>query len=67
MSKNKKETSQLVLKFPDASEETTAHLKRLLKHYTGKLVTKTECDEKADEDDGDNLDLNTEPETVTTS
>ena len=64
---NKKEKSQLVLKFPGANDATTARLRKLLMHYTGKLVTKTECDEKADEDDEDTLDLNAEPETETTA
>jgi hypothetical protein len=65
---NKKETSQLVLKFLGATDETTTRLRRLLMHYTGKLVTKTECDEKADEEENEDcLDLNTEPETETTA
>lgn len=60
----KQETAQLVLKFPDADDATIARLRALLKHYTGKLVTKTECDEQ-EEDSGEDLELNAEPETVT--
>lgn len=61
----KAETAQLVLKFPDASESTISRLRKLLTHYTGKLVTKTECIDA--EEDSDDLDLNAEPETVTTA
>lgn len=59
----KAETAQLVLKFPDASDATIARLRTLLKHYTGKLITKTECIDS--EDDDEDLELNAEPETVT--
>lgn len=61
----KAETAQLVLKFPDASDATIARLRTLLKHYTGKLITKTECVDSEDDEEG--LELNAEPETVTTA
>lgn len=64
----KAETAQLVLKFPDASESTISRLRKLLTHYTGKLVTKTECIDAEDDDESeDGIDMETEPETVTTA
>ena len=64
----KAETAQLVLKFPDASESTISRLRKLLTHYTGKLVTKTECIDAEDDDESeDGLDMETEPETVTSA
>ena len=63
----KSETAQLVLKFPDASESTISRLRKLLTHYTGKLVTKTECIDAEDDESEDGLDMETEPETVTTA
>ena len=63
----KAETAQLVLKFPDASESTISRLRKLLTHYTGKLVTKTECIDAEDDESEDGLDMETEPETVTSA
>ena len=58
-----KKTPQLVVKYPDASDAALNCLRSLLKHYTGKLITKTECVDSEDDEEG--LELNSEPETVT--
>ena len=64
----KKNPAQLVVKYPDAPDSALNCLRSLLKHYTGKLVTKTEVAELDDEDkDDDDLELNAEPETTTTA
>lgn len=59
----KKKPAQLVVKYPDAPDAALNCLRSLLKHYTGKLVTKTEVAE-VEEDD---LELNAEAETTTTA
>lgn len=60
-----KKTPQLVVKYPDASDAALNCLRSLLKHYTGKLITKTEVEEI--EADDDVLELNAEAETTTTA
>lgn len=62
----KKKPAQLVVKYPDASDAALNCLRSLLKHYTGKLVTKTEVAE-VEEDEDDDLELNAEAETTTTA
>ena len=62
----KKKPAQLVVKYPDAPDAALNCLRSLLKHYTGKLITKTEVAEVEDDED-DNLELNAEAETTTTA
>lgn len=62
----KKKPAQLVVKYPDAPDVALNCLRSLLKHYTGKLVTKTEVAE-VEEDEDDDLELNAEAETTTTA
>lgn len=62
-----KKPAQLVVKYPDAPDAALNCLRSLLKHYTGKLVTKTEVAEVEEDEDDDDLELNAEAETTTTA
>ena len=57
----KMENASLIIKFPRSDAFVCERLRKLLTHYTGKLVTKTECNEPEEEDGADGTMIPAQP------